>query len=360
MTRKVLMLCDSLGPGGAERQLALLASSLPSPWEASVFSMGGGRYADEIRALGVPLEVASRRVRFDPSPSFQLWRAIASGKPDIIHSWGWMTCWAAEPWCRAFGVPHVSGVIRRGNFPHRRGFIVRTASSFGKLAIANSQAGLDAFGVSPQRGRVLHNGFTWDRMPQPEPRLEHAAPLVVMAATMDERKDFELFLAVARELAVVRGLPARFLAIGGGRDATRLERAAADLVALGVVEFKGRVKEVLDIYRRADVGVLLTTSVHGEGISNSIMEYMASGLPVVCSDNGGNPELVVGGITGILVPVGGVVEACEAVSRLLTDRELAQRLGEAGRDRIREEFSVDRMASRAVAIYSECLGMYKR
>jgi glycosyltransferase involved in cell wall biosynthesis len=354
------MLCDSLGPGGAERQLALLASSLPEPWEASVFTLGGGRYADEVRALGVPLTVARRRNRLDPTPTLQLWRAIAATRPDVVHSWGWMTCWAAEPWCRAFGVPHVSGVIRRGNPPHRRGFLMRTASRFGRLAIANSRAGLKAFGVSPRRGRVLHNGFSWERLPAEAVREQHATPLVLMAATMDERKDFDLFLAVAREVVVAHNIPARFLVIGGGRDATRLQHQAADLVASGVVEFAGRVNEILCICRRADVGVLLTTSVHGEGISNSIMEYMASGLPVVCSDNGGNPELVVDGATGFLVPVGGLDQTVDAIVRLLSDRSLARRLGDAGRARIREEFSVARMAARAVAIYDECRAKERR
>lgn len=354
LKRKVLMLCDSLGAGGAERQLALLSSSLPEPWQASVFSLGGGRYADEIRSLGVPLQLAQRRGRLDPTPTLQLWRAIAAAKPDVVHSWGWMTAWAAEPWCRAFGVPHVSGVIRRGNPPHRRGFLMRTAARFGRLAIANSAAGLDAFGVSRGRGRVLHNGFSWDRFPAGAAREEHEPPVVVMAATMDERKDFGLYLALARELCLARGLEARFLVIGGGRDAARLESGAADLVARGVVVFTGRVAEVLDLYRRADVGVLLTTSVHGEGISNSIMEYMASRLPVVCSDNGGNPELVVDGATGFLVPVGGLEQACDAVARLLGDRELARRMGEAGHARIRDEFSIARMAARAVEIYEEC------
>jgi len=353
--RKVLMLCDSLGAGGAERQLALLSASLPAPWEAAVFSFGGGRYAEELRALGVPLTLAQRRGRLDPTPTLQLWRAVATAKPDVVHSWGWMTAWAAEPCCRALGVPHVSGVIRRGNPPHRRGFLMRTAARLGRLTIANSQAGLVAFGVPPRRGRVLHNGFSWERLPADAGRRDHDPPLVVMAATMDERKDFDLYLALARELCLNRGVRARFLVIGGGRDAARLERDAADLVAGGLVEFTGRVTEVLDLYRRADVGVLLTTSVHGEGISNSIMEYMASGLPVVCSDNGGNPELVVDGATGCLVPVGGLGQACDAVARLLADRELARRLGEAGRARIRDEFSVARMAARAVAIYDECL-----
>jgi glycosyltransferase involved in cell wall biosynthesis len=352
--RKVLMLCDSLGSGGAERQLALLSSSLPAPWEASVFALGGGRYADELRALGVPLTVARRRGRLDPSPTLQLWRVIAAHRPDVVHCWGWMTCWAAAPLCRVLGVPLLAGVIRRGNPPHRRRFLMITASRFGRLALANSQAGLSAFGVPAHRGRVLHNGFAWERMPAEAPRQEHRPPLVVMAATMDERKDHDLFLAVARELVVSRGLAARFVVIGGGRDASRLEREADDLVRCGAVQFTGRVNEVLGIYRSAAVGVLLTTAVHGEGISNSIMEYMASGLPVVCSDNGGNPELVVDGVTGHLVPVGGKAQACEAIARLLADPVLARRLGDAGRARIRDEFSVARMAARAAAIYEEC------
>ena len=348
------MVCDSLGAGGAERQLALLSSSLPEPWTATVFALGGGRYAEEIEALGVPLVVARRRHRLDPSPTLLLWRTIAAQRPDVVHSWGWMTCWAADPWCRLTGVPHVSGVIRRGNRPHRRAYLMVKAASFGRLAIANSRAGLEAFGVKPGRGRVLHNGFAWDRMPEPVARQPQDVLVVVMAATMDERKDFAGFLAVAREVAVTRGLPVRFMAIGDGRDRESLKQAGADLVERGIVEFTGRVREVLSMYQRADVGLLMTSAVHGEGISNSIMEYMASGLPVVCSDNGGNPELVVDGVTGFLAPVGGVTEVADAIAGLCADRAKARSMGDAGRARLREEFSIARMAERAVAIYDEC------
>jgi glycosyltransferase involved in cell wall biosynthesis len=355
------MVCDSLGGGGAERQLTLMATSLADPWSVSVFAMEGGVFAGEIRHAGIPLNIAPRIFRLDPSPLASLWRVMGRTRPHIVHSWGWMASFAAEICCQGRKVPHVSGVIRRGMFPHRRGWVLKKASSLGNLVIANSQAGLDAFEVPPARGRVLYNGFDPQRLELARTAREEStagASLgfhVLMAATMDDRKDFPLFLDAARQILADGRSRARFTALGGGSDHAALVRSAADLIQEGRVTFPGRVDEVMDYYVGAKVGVMLSTPIHGEGLSNSIMEYMASGLPVVCTDQGGNRELVVEGITGFLVPVSDTAALVERLRWLESHRDQARAMGAAGRRRIETEFSVAKMLERAGEIYEEAM-----
>ena len=93
--------------------------------------------------------------------------------------------------------------------------------------------------------------------------------------------------------------------MGSGEDRAGLLADYRDLVESGVAAFPEAGTEVLGLVRDANIGVLLTDQTnHAEGISNSIMEYMACGLPVVCSDSGGNREIVVEGQTGLVVPPG--------------------------------------------------------
>jgi glycosyltransferase involved in cell wall biosynthesis len=106
--------------------------------------------------------------------------------------------------------------------------------------------------------------------------------------------------------------------------------------------------------READVGVLMSDEVvHREGCSNAIMEFMACALPVVCSSGGGNPELVVHGETGYLVPGGDTVALAARLRALDEQPELALRLGGAGRQRLRERFTLERMIAGIDAAYRE-------
>jgi len=361
VAKKILMVCDSLGGGGAERQLTLMSTSIIDPWQVSVFALEGGLFAQEIRSAGIPLTISQRKFRLDPSPVAALWREIDRLRPDIVHSWGWMTSFAAEICCRRWKIPHVSGVIRRGMLPHSRAWTLKKTSSLGTVVIANSQAGLDAFGISSGRGRVLYNGFASERFERanfdrtnsssdPKARFQ-----VVMAATMDNRKDFPVFIESARQLLDSGLLVTRFTSLGGGSDHEALVDSAADLIETGFMVFPGRVPEVMDYYESADVGVMLSTPIHGEGLSNSIMEYMASSLPVVCTDQGGNRELVIDGVTGFLIPPSNAEALTEKLIWLEANRNQARAMGQAGRKRIGNEFSVDKMVERATEIYSEVM-----
>lgn len=93
-----------------------------------------------------------------------------------------------------------------------------------------------------------------------------------------------------------------------------------------------------------------------EGQSNSIMEAMAAGLPVIATDIPPNRELVVDGETGFLVRVGDRAGFQQFADRILADPELARRLGDAGRERMRQNFSIDKMVATHARLYREVLG----
>ncbi|MEX2335564.1 MAG: glycosyltransferase, partial [Pseudohongiella sp.] len=108
---------------------------------------------------------------------------------------------------------------------------------------------------------------------------------------------------------------------------------------------------------RADTASLLSQSTlsvlpsHSEGLSNSLIESMAAGLPLVATDVGGNPELVTDGINGLLVPVRNVAALATAINTILDDPEMAARFGAASRRMCMEQFSMEKMVTATQQIY---------
>jgi sugar transferase (PEP-CTERM/EpsH1 system associated) len=146
----------------------------------------------------------------------------------------------------------------------------------------------------------------------------------------------------------------RLVYVGGGS----LRDAALQLLqSAGIADcawLPGSRDDVPDLLRSFDIFVLPSLN---EGISNTILEAMASELPVVATDVGGNRELVVPDVTGLLVPAGDPDTLAAALSRYTADRDLAARHGQAGRARVEREFSLRGMVARYIALYDGLLGI---
>ena len=353
---KVLYLADMLGNGGAERQLALLLKYLPPGWDRRVWSLGGGPYTEVIRANDVPVELHERRWRYDLAPLMDLWKTLIRQRPAIVHSWGWVSSAAAGPLCRILHIPWIDGSIRVGWIPREHARRARFALGLADRVIANSQAGLDAWGIPASRGRVVYNGLDPERRASATGSRPAGDPFtVVMAARMSPAKDFTTFLQAARLItAQASGQTWRFLALGAGSSRAALIESASDLIEKGIVSFVDAGLEVFPYLRTAHAGVLMTNPDRlAEGCSNTILEYMAWGLPVVCGDSGGNREVVIEGKTGFVVPA---LDARALADRLVRLREHpleAAEMGRAGARRIEEEFTVQNLARNTVSVYEE-------
>jgi glycosyltransferase involved in cell wall biosynthesis len=368
---KVMLLADDLGNGGAERQLSLLAKGLPGAWERRVCALGDGPFTAYLRERGIPVQILTRRSRLDPVPAVGLWRSILACAPDVVHSWGWMSTMVAGPLCRLRGVPLVDGIRTGALFDdHLR--LRRLGMTCATTIVANSRAGLRAWGVSPAKGAVVYNGFDWSRVGPHEASagavggwhsggtLDDGRFTVVMTGRMVPVKDYRTVIDAARLLGR-EDRAWRFVLVGDGEERARLMAEAADLVDEGTARFPEPGLEVLGHVRAAHVGVLMTDPAQAqEGLSNSIMEYMACGLPVVCSDGGGNREVVLDGTTGFVVPPS---DARQLAAKLafLRDHEPERRaMGQAGRQRVTDAFSIEQMVAGFVRVYEQALSAARR
>ena len=354
--RRVLITCDTLGNGGAERQMTLLARNLPPDWQVRVFSLDDGPWADVLRSAGVDVAVGHRRARYDVTAGYRLWREMAAWRPDVVHSWGWMASAASLASCRLLGTPLVDGMVRGGTPPTRWAGVIRFLLARADAVIANSAAGVSAYQLTRPGTWVVHNGFEFERVPaRTRPFMaEGAVPEIVMTGRMGPEKDFDALIDAARALRE-SGCNARFTLAGSGPAGVRLAERSRELVDAGYLRIIDCGLDVMGLLMSADVGVLLTDPRYAEGVSNSIMEYMACGLPVVCSDSGGNREIVVDGVTGLRVTPGDSAAVADALRRLSDGPELARRFGEAGRERIEKEFSIEEMVRSTIEVYESVI-----
>ena len=242
--------------------------------------------------------------------------------------------------------------------------IGRWLDRFTYRTTGNSQAVKDYLvkkGLAPDKVDVIYNGVDPERFEE-EPvtpgvtRSELGIPphhsVVGLLARLEPQKDPLTFLRAAAIL--VKKLPTvSCLVIGGGSLQAELEREAQALGLGTRVTFTGPRRDVARLLAACDVSVISSVK---EGMSNTIMESMAAGKPMVATRVGGNAELIAEGETGFLVPPRDPDAIADAVLRILEDPDLAKAMGHQARVRIAQRFSVEAMVKSTERLYGEALG----
>lgn len=206
-----------------------------------------------------------------------------------------------------------------------------------------------------RRIKVIHNGVDSRKFQSgadlAKKRLElgisKGACVIGTAARLEPVKNLPMMLRMFA--IVVRDIPTCVLVIAGeGSEETRLRALAAELGIERGLRFIGLRSDLPDILPLLDVFLL---SSHTEGISVTLLEAMASGVPAVVTDVGGNPEVVVEGETGFLVPPEDVGVMADRVMKILSNRALSERMSRTSVERVTTEFSFSRMFMKYREIY---------
>jgi glycosyltransferase involved in cell wall biosynthesis len=215
-------------------------------------------------------------------------------------------------------------------------------SRLASLGIPAGKLSLIRNGIDPHRFRVAR-----DQRLRIALAGNSAAPAVLTAARLTQQKALGVLLAAA---ALVPD--ATFLLAGEGPERPALEAMAAELGISSRVRFLGARHDIAELLALSDLFVLPSLA---EGLPISVLEAMASARPVVATRIGGTDEVVVEGETGLLVPAGDAEALSAAIRRVLGDPGLARRLGEAGRARVHQEFSLSGMIAAVDAAYRQTL-----
>lgn len=361
---KILFFTETLFCGGKERRLLELIQYLKKNTDHSITLIITERliHYEYVFELGIPVEVIERKYsKYDPRLFFKFYKSCLNFKPDIIHAWGRMTTFYAIPSKWILKVPLISSMISdaRKDFKNfSLSFLFFKADIlFADIILSNSKAGLAAYKIDTQKARVIWNGVNPDRFQQKFDTEKTKKDLgisdgfiVIMVAAFTSYKDYDLFLDVAKGMGKLRN-DVSFIGVGDGPNLD-LIRQRVDRESLTNVFLTGRKNEVESLIAASDIGLLCTYS---EGISNSIIEYMALGKPVISTDLvGGSREIIIEGVTGYCTERNS--EKLNALlNHLLNNPELRASMGAKGKERIYSYFSIDGMGNDFNTLYHEVI-----
>jgi len=313
----------------------------------------------EVLDLEINIHFILRKTKKDLSVLFRFYDYCKQFRPDIVHCWDSMTAVYSFPICKLLRIKFINGMVT--NSPQKRKFFnkhwlrARLTFPFSDLIIANSKAGLQAYSAPKKKSVVIYNGFDFNRLdniqkkdPVKEQLNAGEKYVIGMVATFSGNKDYNTFFTAACSL-LNRRKDMIFLAIGNQTDSVD----SIKLIGKQYFEFfrlLGRRTGVESYINAMDICVLSTFS---EGISNSILEYMALGKPVIATSGGGTGELVLDNTTGYLIRQSDPEELAEKMELLLNDPELRTRMGLEGRSRIRNEFLIEKMVREYYDIYNK-------
>lgn len=364
---KILMMIDRIGRGGLERQMKELLVGLKAFPEVQVeiLTFSPNILYPGIRELGYPIHILNRRFKKDPLVFYQVYKICKKIRPDIVHSWSGMSSIYILPAVLALDFVFINGVIRnvavRTNRFDYKLLRARFSFRFSDIVLANSKAGLESYGAPKGKGHYILNGIDPGRtagLSDPKVMRQkfniRTSKVVGMVAGFYERKDYATFLKAAMIL-LDKNRDVSFLAIGKGPMLEKIKSGIPPKYQNHIL-FPGMQEDVESLVNLFDVGVLATNArIHGEGISNSIMEYMMLGKPVVATDSGGTAEIVKDGETGFLVPAFDADVMADRMERLLNDSPTKTAMGECGKHWIAEAFSLERMTENYYNLYHETL-----
>jgi glycosyltransferase involved in cell wall biosynthesis len=369
---RVLHVQKVKGLGGSERHLLELLPALASRGhDVRMLVLTTGewhRFAEPLAARGVELEATPAGLDLDPRPAFAVGRVIRAFDPDVVHTHLIHADVHGQLAARRARVPGVS-TAHNLNPRVRRRLVRRIAQRAGHdasrtIAISEHVRMFVEELAIPRPGtvRVVPYGIELEGR-RPDRAARAAARTgygicdddvaVTIAARLIEGKGHDVLLdAVA--VAAHRVPNLRLFVAGDGPLRAPLETRARALPG-GVVRFLGFVEDPRELIGASDLVAFPTLPNLGEGFGLSALEAMAAGVPVVASDAGALPEVVIDGETGLVVRGGAVEPLAEALAQLAGDAPERARLGAAGLARAKERFSLDSMVDGTLAVYEEAV-----
>jgi glycosyltransferase involved in cell wall biosynthesis len=352
---RVVFVTGQLGWGGAEKQLALMASELASRGDdvrVVCLSRLTDPYGPLLAARGIPVTVLRRATNWDFGRVLALRNQLAQTAPDVVCAVGeFSAVYAHFALWGSSKRPRFVAMLRRSalSLPKLKFALVRHVFRRADVVCANSEAGrtygVEALGLSTDRTRILRNAIppeildlTVDRQAiRTTLGVREGELVVTYVGRMAEAKDIP---TLCRTLSRLSGgaRAVRFWVIGPGLDAP-----PAGLPDPGShVSWLGPRSDAAQLVAAADLALLTSSS---EGTPNVVLEAMALGIPVVSTSVGDVPRMLSDGPAGLVVPVGDDGALAAAVASLLGSSTDRQAMGIAGRRRAIRDYGVEAMAT---------------
>jgi glycosyltransferase involved in cell wall biosynthesis len=323
------------------------------PWKSAL--------ADPIRREGVPVTCFGQRTRFGILRSARVVAdAVRDWSADVVHCHLPLAGVVGSRVARRISVPIVyteHNVLERYHWLTRALTVAAYADFDAAVAVSDEVATSIARRVRARtRVEVIENGIDTDTFSahgrsKAEARRQIGMPeeasVIGTVAGFRRQKALGDWLDAAAMIRA-RDPRARFVVVGDGPLRGELEEHRGALGLDECVSFEGSQTDVRPFLRAMDVYMM--SSVH-EGLPLALLEAMSMGVPVVSTTAGGVPSVLREGVDGFLVAPGASQDLADRVVRLLGAPEERERLGMAGRERVRERFGMQRMQKRLEDLY---------
>ncbi len=332
----ILFVIDGLYPGGKERQFMEILKGLDKKlFRTGIVTFNKHKfYTDEARKLAdYFVELDKEHNKFKPFLS--IFPHFKKFRPDIVHTWDYLSALYAYLPTKIYRAKFVNGSIRDAGI--EKGWQFKAKKLMLKLAdvaISNSEAGLKNYGV---KGEVIYNAVDFGRFSRKHINGEFR---IIKVANFTDYKNHQMFFDAAVQLLTERIVDRVFLAGSG-----KYEQKYKDFVALlpesikTRIEFLGAVNNLETYLEKCSVGILCSTLQYSEGISNSVLEYMAAGLIAIATDIGATKEIIRNGENGFLVPPDKPEAIVEKIKLLKENTELQIKIKQNAIETIKTKFS---------------------
>ena len=369
---RIAIVLDSLNRGGAERQAIYATGELVrNGYDVELIYYHRTDHQYDVSIL--PQANVVHLAKNNASLCFllNLLQYFKQRRFDVVHGWKDVSGIYASLAGRLAGVPVIFAGFRAAY--DGVGLIWLAYRVINKVVtgwIVNSKATVPLIvkrvGANPDRVHVVYNGIDPEafqsKLTPVEARLRLglpvSCPVVSIVGRLRAQKNHTLFVEMAA--LVRRELPdVRFLVVGNGDgdEQTHLEVQASRLGIRDRMHFLGNRLDIPDILAATDI---MTLTSHYEGVANCLLEAMCVGLPVISTAYAGVEELITHEHDGLIAPLGDAAMLASHVCHLLRNFHLRKRMGENGRDTIRQRFSMQAMGRNLYAVYERCLNESRR
>lgn len=347
----IAFISGSLGFGGIERQLTEIAKYLSITNHQVIvyyFNEKIGflsiikQYADKVIQIPKP-----RKKSF--TPFFFLYNSLKEESIDLIHTFDSMSTFYSIFTAKFRHIPIIDGSIRDSGIEKRIEYLFKRFNLLlAGNVIANSKAGLKYYKI--KNGDVIYNALNQERFINTTCKDNN----IIMVASFSDYKDHNTFLRASRRL-IDESIINNVYLVGDGIHLSKYKNLVERWHLSDRITFLGSRSDIENILSRCLIGVLCSTIKFSEGISNSILEYMAAELIAIGSDLGAVPEIIEHGKNGFLYEPENVDSLVNVIKVAIEKRALWPEIIKNAKKTLITKFSFDGNMKRILSVYTKVI-----